>query len=184
MAKWRPVQGDISLSEGLSAATHHDALFYTWGILHADAHGVMKRAEAKGLVFPYRSTQGKVERAIDWLIEHEKLCEQEHRGRRYIHWCWWDLYQGEVIRKGRGAPLFEFFCPNENRAIQRDEARESAAQRPTIQDNTRQDSDKTKQDHPPVVPPVRGDRARPRKPPRHRPINPGATEKYKDLIRR
>jgi len=37
---------------------------------------------------------------------------------------------------------------------------------------------------PPVVPPVRGDGARSRKPTRRRPINPGATEKYKDLIRR
>jgi len=136
MAKWRPIKGAISLSEGLKKASHHDALFYTWGILHADAHGVMRRADAKVTVFPWRSTELRVERAIDWLIEHGKLCQHDHRGHAYIHWCWWDLHQGEVIRKGRGAPLFDFTCPNEKRAIQRDEARQSAGSRDTRQDKT------------------------------------------------
>jgi hypothetical protein len=180
MAKWRALHESISRSEGLSKASHHDALFYTWGFPHADAHGLMRRSEAKSLVFPQRSTEMRVQRAIDWLIEHGKLCQQEHRGRAYIHWCWWDLYQGELARKGRGAPLFTFTCPNERRAIQRDTAEVRGSPRPTVT-STVTVQDITVQDNPPCSPPLAGgDKTGPtrkgRKPTRHRSINPRAAE--------
>jgi hypothetical protein len=133
VAKWRCLHASIVLSRRLKTLSFHDRIVYTWGIPVVDAWGIMRRDDIKAAIFPKGgSTERRVQLAIDRLIDLKLLCAHQHEGDEYIHWCKWEKYQGELIRKGRGEPAFPFTCPNEaNSALQRDGARHSASPRTT-----------------------------------------------------
>jgi len=169
MAKWRCVHADISLSDGLRGLRDHDALLYTWLIPHADSWGLIERCEVKGRVFPYRSTERRVAEGIDRLLAAGKVCQQENGRKTWLHLCWWEDFQGEIVRKGRGQPALGFTCPNdtrtrpdtdstvadasESRAVKRGKAPRSAAQRPTVTSTvtvTRQDKGNSQESDVPV----------------------------------
>jgi hypothetical protein len=96
-------------------------------------YGVLRRKDVRPSILPNRKGVGLVaiNAAVDELIGLKLLCQPQDGGELHLHWCFHDDYQGEKVRKGRGSPLFEFVCPNEERAIVRDTARDSAAPRPT-----------------------------------------------------
>ena len=132
MAKWRCLHNTVSLSIALNEASAHDALFYTWGIAHTDAWGLLRQDQAKGMVFPQRSTRAKVATAIERLIEMKKLCVQHGAGYDWLHWCHFEKYQGEITRRHRPAPPFAFICPNENGEHLRTAAITADHDRPTV----------------------------------------------------
>jgi len=134
MAKWRCLHESIGRSAGLRGMSHVDALLYTWGLAQTDLWGLVRRDHLKALAFPYRSTGRRVQDSIDRLVTRRKLCVQRQNDHIWLHWCHFEEYQGEIVRKRRGNPPFSFVCPNDPQiqtpAAERGGTRRNAAERP------------------------------------------------------
>ena len=127
MAKWRCLWASISLSRRLGGCSTLAALAYTWGIAHGDAYGLMRRDDVRLKVLGRRRVSpASLERAIDELIALGLLCQPRYNDDAWLHWCGWDAYQGEQVRKRTVAPRFNLICTNEKRGNFRAVAEKSA----------------------------------------------------------
>jgi hypothetical protein len=132
MAKWRCLHETISLSRRLGRCSLLAALLYTWGIARADAHGMIRRDDCRLVILGRRQvSERQVQKAIDELIACGLLCQQTHNGDQWLHWCCWDYYQQESVRRRTTPPRFSFTCPNETGEDFRGAAEISAERRQT-----------------------------------------------------
>lgn len=131
MAKWRCLWGSIVFSRRLARCSLLANLLYRDGIAAADAWGIIRRDDVKAKLFPKRKLSDRqVESAVDELLAEGLLC-QHGDGEVWLHWCNWDYYQGEKVRKGRGAPALVIQCPNAKRGKFRASPENSALARNT-----------------------------------------------------
>ena len=180
---WRCIWGKVSLSVRLNALSPHDALLYTWGLAQADSWGLMRRADAKALIFPKRSTVGRVQAGIDRLIEARLLCLQEGNGAPYIHWCNWDTYQPETMRwreRGKAAKAWDWQCPNEANGASPDKSGGVRSSPLEIE----KEIEIEKETNTPLKPPLEGGAASPRRRRRGESKNPGSVRTMAEIRRR